>query len=86
MAEISVPESLMAVWEAFSVLSRSRSQGFSGPQRIAFVDISACVGMLDIPQPLRFVRLIQAMDDVFISSFLDRQPKKPNNGSRSSRS
>ncbi len=70
---VSVPEHLFPIWDAYNILNHSRPSGFSGPQRLPLVEIVACRTLLAIPLGIRFVRLIQAMDDVFISSFAEQR-------------
>jgi hypothetical protein len=74
--ELSVPAHLLPVWDAFDLLCRGRMLGFTSIQRIPISEIEACRRMLDITGGLRFCRLVQAMDDVYISAFIESRPKR----------
>lgn len=73
-----VPDYLTWVWEGFTVLSSSRSVGFSGPNKITTADILAYLSLLEVTSSdtkQEFLYYITRMDDRFIEMHNERTKK-----------
>lgn len=69
--------------DAFAVLSRGRQSGMGGPGGIAFADIEAYSRRLEIHSPTsfeRFLRVILAMDDAYLTRIAKDMPKPGDSG------
>lgn len=78
-------ETLAWVWEAYSILDKSRQFGFNGPQPIMLSDIEAYCRLHSIEDRSELIHYIQVMDGEYLSHMREKLKKEQKRGRASSR-